>query len=251
MDIYREMLRWWDYWLKGIDNGLAEELESQPVQTFVREWEPPHPGRTDIAGEWRGAKALPPQPVMPAPTLQLSAGGDGELKAGPPRAASGSDSVAFRPGACLNGGVWDAGGSPPAIPGPQNRDETAAINFTSSPLEEELFILGIPTFSLTVSFDGFEPEAMEVAAVAVRLCEVGTDGTSVLVSKGLLNATRRESMAEPKPLPSQGTTMLLQFHLEGTCWRFAEGHRLRLSINGSDFPNVSDDVESFLGLPCG
>ena len=108
MDIYREMLRWWDYWLKGIDNGLGEELESQPVQTFVREWEPPHPGRTDIAGEWRGAKALPPQPIMPAPTLQLSAGGDGELKAGPPRAASGSDSVAFRPGACLNGGVWDA-----------------------------------------------------------------------------------------------------------------------------------------------
>ena len=31
---------------------------------------------------------------------------------------------------------------------------------------------------------------MDAAAVAARLCEVGADGTSVLVSKGILNATR-------------------------------------------------------------
>ena len=98
---------------------------------------------------------------------------------------------------------------------------------------------------------------MDAAAVAARLCEVGADGTSVLVSKGILNATRREGMADPVPLSD--TPMQLDFHFvstpflptpepashglpaarqEGTCWKLAKGHQLRLSINGSDFPNV-------------
>ena len=51
---------------------------------------------------------------------------------------------------------------------------------------------------------------MDAAAVAARLCEVGADGTSVLVSKGILNATRREGMAEPVPLSD--TPMQLDFH---------------------------------------
>ena len=74
------------------------------------------------------------------------------------------------------------------------------------------------------------------------------DGTSVLVSKGILNATRREGMADPVPLSD--TPMQLDFHFvstpflptpepashglpaarqEGTCWKLAKGHRLRLS----------------------
>jgi hypothetical protein len=30
----------------------------------------------------------------------------------------------------------------------------------------------------------------------------------------------------------------IQFELEATGWRFCKGHRVRLSINGSDFPNI-------------
>jgi putative CocE/NonD family hydrolase len=243
IDIYREMLRWWDHWLKGMDNGVAEEIEAQPVQVYVREFEQPHPGRTEVKGEWRGSKDLPVQQTFPAPSLQYSLAPAGELRLGPLPAgtASGSVGVKYRPGGSLNGGVYDSGGNPPALPGPQNRDEASSVNFTSAEIENDLYILGIPTFSLNVSF-GAE-EAVEVAGIAVRLCEVGPDGTSVLVTKGFLNATRRESMTNPMAIPASATgvaasPLKLQFHFEGACWKFTKGHCIRVSINGSDFPNI-------------
>ncbi|RDE07881.1 CocE/NonD family hydrolase [Pelagibacterium lacus] len=44
---HEEMLRWYDYWLKGIDNGIMDEPE---VNYFL-----------EGAREWRGAQSWPPQ----------------------------------------------------------------------------------------------------------------------------------------------------------------------------------------------
>src|SRR5262249_21028327 len=67
--------------------------------------------------------------------------------------------------------------------------------------------------------------------------EVSPDGTSVLVTKGILNLTRRNGMITPEPMVIHQPTPV-QFDLEATAWRFQRSHRIRLSINGSDFPNV-------------
>eukprot|EP01043_Picozoa_sp_COSAG02_P005884 COSAG02_NODE_163_length_32424_cov_21.759010_2_plen_774_part_00 len=250
IDIYHEMLRWWDYWLKDFDNGIAEEIATQPVQVYVREWEEdPHPGRTEVRGNWRGARHLPDHAEH---SLHLSLGASETLLAGrvgqaeryPPNGAAAS--VRYRPAGSLNGGIYDSGGNPPSLAGPQNRDEASSVNFTSSVLDDDVYILGIPTFSLNVSFSAEEP--VKVAGIAVRLCEVGTDETSILVTKGFINATRRHSMADPTPVPKSATSttglddhvvpVQLDFHFEGTCWKFTKGHRMRISINGSDFPNI-------------
>ena len=39
-----------------------------------------------------------------------------------------------------------------------------------------------------------------VAYLSARLCEVLPDGTSILVSRGILNLTHRESHSDPEPL---------------------------------------------------
>ena len=56
---------------------------------------------------------------------------------------------------------------------------------------------------------------------AFRVTEVGDDGTSVLVTKGILNATRRNGMNAPEPL-APNTPTAIQFDLEAIAWRVAD-----------------------------
>jgi hypothetical protein len=53
----------------------------------------------------------------------------------------------------------------------------------------------------------------------------------------MLNATRRESLSEPTPI-TPGEIYKLDIQLDCTAWRFAPGHRIRLSIANADWPNV-------------
>lgn len=220
INIYFELLRWWDHWLKEMDNGVAEEAA---VQLYEQVYEPPLTDRTMIAGRWRMADDLPSDRPQ---TLYLS----GDALVERPASSAGSATVRYLAAASRNGGLWDAG-VPFMLPGEQTEDSAQAINFTTAPLASDRPIFGNPTFSLYLSADA------PVIPVAVRLLEVAPDGSSVLVTKGILNAARREGMADPKPL-TPGEITQVAFHLEATAWRFSQGNRIRISINGSDFPNV-------------
>jgi len=220
IDICFELLRWWDHWLKDLDNGVEEE---PAVQVYEQEYEPPVQDRTLIAGRWRMAAALPEGEG------QVFYLGNGTMGAAPSKQA-GSDSVPYLPAASRNGGIWDAG-VPFTLAGDQREDSALALNFTSAPLKKDLPILGNPAFSFWISAD------VAVMPVAVRLLEVAPDGTAVLVTKGILNATRREGMDKAVPL-EPGKPTRVEYHLEAVGWRFRKGHCIRLSINGADFPNV-------------
>ncbi len=220
INIYFELLRWWDHWLKEMDNGVTEE---PAIQVYEQVYEPPVTDRTTIAGQWRMAGDLPqdePQVLYLADNALIDR----------PASQTGSASVPYLPAASRNGGLWDAG-VPFTLSGEQTEDSAQAINFTTPPLDSDSSIFGNPTFSLYISAD------VTVIPVAVRLLEVAPDGSSVLVTKGILNATRREGMDNPKPLVP-GEITQVAFHLEATAWRFSRGNRIRVSINGSDFPNV-------------
>lgn len=220
IDIYFELLRWWDYWLKGLENGV----ETEPaVQIYEREFEEPIVNRTNIAGCWRSADKLPTE----KPHTLFLANGRSSLT---PPTGSGSATVPYLPAASRNGGMWDAG-TAFMLSGEQSTDSAKAINFITEPLTADLSILGMPTFMLHVSSDA------PVMPVAVRLLEVTPDGTQVLVTKGILNATRRFGMEHPAAIVP-GEVMALAYHLEGTAWRFQKGNQIQVSINGSDFPNV-------------
>ncbi len=220
IDIHFELLRWWDRWLKGMDNGVERE---PPVLIYVQKFEEPIQDRTLIAGGWFAADNLP------AGKEQAYFLGPGVLRNAPDEEV-GVDRFRYLPGASRNGGIWDAG-VPFCLPGDQRPDEVFAVNYTSEPLDEDLVIFGQPSVALTVSTDA------PALPFACRICDVAEDGTSALVTKGILNATRRNGMDAPEPLAPDAPTTLA-FALEATAWRFRKGHRVRLSINGSDFPNV-------------
>jgi hypothetical protein len=99
------------------------------------------------------------------------------------------------------------------------------------PLEEELEILGHPRVSISVR------SSVPVAYLSAKLCDVHPDGTSQLVTRGLLNLTHRASREEPSPL-TPGETLEATFDLEVTSFVFERGHRIRLDLAGADWPNA-------------
>jgi len=76
-----------------------------------------------------------------------------------------------------------------------------------------------------------------VAAFVIKLSDVAPDGTSALLTRGVLNGTRRHSLAEPSPMVPE-EVYELTVDLDATGWIFEAGHRIRLALSGSDFPNV-------------
>jgi predicted acyl esterase len=57
-----------------------------------------------------------------------------------------------------------------------------------------LTIIGHPRIDLTIT------SSVPVAFASVKLCDVFPDGTSALVTRGILNLTHRGSHETPEPL---------------------------------------------------
>lgn len=73
-------------------------------------------------------------------------------------------------------------------------DDGKSLTFDRAPLEEGIETLGAPVLDLEFSVD------RPTAFLAIRICEVKPDGTSVRVNLGLHNLTRRNSEREPVAL---------------------------------------------------
>ena len=94
----------------------------------------------------------------------------------------------------LDGGVWCADGTHGDGAVDQRADDGRALSFTSAPLDERIELLGNARVELELESD------RPVAQLAARLCDVAPDGSSLLVTRGVLNLTHRDSHEHPQPL---------------------------------------------------
>jgi putative CocE/NonD family hydrolase len=227
IDYLREILRWLDHWCKGTDTGIMDEA---PVVVFVQHYQPPDVERLDTAGDWRAEASWPP-PGADEQTLYLSEGGtlEGEPQA-PGNGRAGADAFEYDPTVGVMGGLW-SGGISFGLPGDQRPDEALSLVYATQPLVEAVHILGWPRAVLHVA------SSAPVIGFSTSLCDVAPDGRSHLVAKGMLNATRRDSLSEPSPL-TPGQIYELDIQIDCTAWRFDPGHRIGLSIASADWPNV-------------
>jgi hypothetical protein len=74
-----------------------------------------------------------------------------------------------------------------------------------------------------------------VASLSVRLSDVAPDGTSALVSAGVLNLTHRRSHADPEPLRA-GVVEEIRVPLRTAGYRWLPGHRVRVALSSSVWP---------------
>ncbi len=221
----REYLKWFDHWLKGIDNGVMDE---SPVTVFVRSWQQPALLCLEDAGEWRSESAWPPARVRQTPMYLADTG---RLVTTAPTAA-GTSSYEYRASVGITTGRRGLGSTTPwAMPIDQRLDEAYSVVFTTEAFAATTELLGEPEAVL------FIESTAEVAYFHVKLCDVAPDGTSRLISDGGLLATHRNSHETPEPLVP-GQIHQLCFTLRHCAYAIAAGHGLRVAIASAEFQNA-------------
>jgi putative CocE/NonD family hydrolase len=222
IDYLREIGRWLDYWCKGQTTGIMDE---PPVVVYEQSYDRPDADALDAAGRWR-AETSWPAPGAHELALYLAAGN--RLAQTPGDDAT--DDFEYVATVGVAGGLW-SGGLPYGLPADQRADEAYSRIYTSPPLETDVHLLGRAQCRLNIS------STATVIGFCASLTDVAPDGSSQLITKGMLNATRRNSLTQPEPL-RPGEVYELSIEMDATAWRFQAGHRIRLAVASADWPNV-------------
>ena len=229
-------LRFFDYWLKGIDNGVGDEPR---VKLFVMG-----------ANKWRTADAWPlPGTVYRKYYLHSRGGantaaGDGWLDTKRPKAdpeapeksqrnvdEAPTDAYAYDPRDPVPsiGGRFQA--SVPGGPYDQRPllDRPDVLVYTTPPLEEDVEVTGPISVTLYASSSARDTD------FTAKIDDVHPDGTSMLIQYGIQRARYRESGTNPT-LIEPGKIYEYTIGVWPTSNLFKKGHRIRLEISSSNFP---------------
>ncbi len=210
-----QAVRWFDYWLKGRDNGV---LKDPRVVIYQQHGHPPGPQPQDVPGEWR-AESWPPLGLT-ATTWYLQP----EHRLSGTASAGGRDQLRYVPSAGIEAGFWWG-----ELLTDQRPVDAFSLTYDSPPLDEEVAILGVPRVTLQAAADA------PLADWFVRLCDVAPDGQVTLVTGAGINGAQRHSMAEPEDL-TPGQTYRISFNLHLASWVFPKDHRIRIAVSNALWP---------------
>jgi putative CocE/NonD family hydrolase len=228
-----EPLRWWDRWLKGIDNGVMDDA---PVHYYVM--------GAPKEKAWRSAKA------WPLPNERRTAywfGPRRSLGTAAPKAApkdKGRDEMTVDYSAAVDPDPrWSLERKFPEL----SAHDAKGLTYTTPPLAAAVEVTGHPVVHLWVSSSA--PDA----DLFVYLEEVDGKGACRYVTEGMLRASDRAT-ADPgydtAGLPyhrgnradradlTPGQPVELVFDLYPTSTLFAAGHRIRVTVTGADKKNA-------------
>jgi putative CocE/NonD family hydrolase len=210
VDLAKLEVRWFDHWLKGIDNGVTKDA---PVRIFIMG-----------ANRWRDEMEWPLKRAVTT-TLHLGSGG---LLAEAVRAA-GTDHYRYDPADPVPT-LW----TPAMFTVPADQRPLAGrrdiLTYQTAPLAEALEVTGYPEVILHAASSAPDTDFF------ARLIDVAPDGSSVDVAMGMVRTRYRHGLKDPK-LAQPGEVVELRIRLRPTSNEFQAGHRLRLDITSSDFPN--------------
>ena len=229
LDFAAEHLRWWDYWLKGIQNGVMDDA---PVHYYVI-------GAPE-ATAWRSAQTWPlPQEKRTAYYF----GPERSMGTAVPQ-GQGRDGFQVDYSAAIDPDPrWSLEQKFPEM----SANDAKGISYTTAPLAAPLEVTGHPVVHLRVASSA--PDA----DLFVYLEEVDAAGKSRYVSEGMLRASNRATAdpgydtaglpyhrgnrADRRPL-KPGEPVDLVFDLYPTSTLFQAGHRIRVTITGADARNA-------------
>jgi putative CocE/NonD family hydrolase len=237
--INEEDKRWFDYWLKGEENGLYDE---PPLQIFVM-------------GEnaWRFEHEWPLKRTEFTPWYLHSNGranslfGDGTLSMEPP-AGEPSDRFNYdpeRPVPSIGGNNstqdWSQSAEEPIVPGPVDqrvigrRDDV--LVYTSAALEDDLEVTGPLEIVLYAASSAPDTD------FTAKLIDVFPDGYAMNIAEGIIRARYRNDERNPELL-EPGEVDDYHIRMYPTSNVFRAGHRVRLDISSSSFPRFSRNLNT-------
>jgi putative CocE/NonD family hydrolase len=217
------MRRWYDYWLKGIQNGVDKDPR---VKVFVMG-----------ANKWRSADEWPipgtefRRYYLHSKGAANTESGDGSLDLTKPSGAEPADRYSYDP----KDPVPSIGGRFQQVVPPGPRDQRPVLGrkdvlvYTTSPLAADVEVTGPITVSLHAASSARDTD------FTAKLDDVYPDGTSMLISYGIQRARYRESQAR-QTLITPGRAYEYTIQVWPTSNLFKAGHRIRLEISSSNFP---------------
>lgn len=221
IDFLKKSVRWWDQWLKGIDNGVKDE----PI---LRLWvlDSVSPLSSARPGRWIDEESWPSSKVEEREYKLHS------LRVGTrvnPSKEPDSLKIQSPLNVGLFGGKWCSYSESTDLPSDQREEDGGALVFDSSLLDEDYEILGRPYLKLKLKSD------KRVAQVAARISDVAPDGRATRVTFGLLNLTHRDSNEELQEL-EPGKIYEVLVPMNYIAQRFPAGNQIRVSISTSYWP---------------
>jgi len=234
-----EQLRWFDYWLKDINNGIMDEpgLHYAVIDKDVNRW------------AWRAVDKLP-DPLVKQHTfffdeqenelILTTDKGKQEITA--------SFTVDYTVTTGRHTRFYDGLGMGPLEYPEMSKLNSKGLFYTSAPLTKDIAVLGYPVIRLDLT------STAEDALISVYLEKVLSDGRSIFVTDGAMKASRRvlktpsynnfglpshdgsKEVVEATPYLSSGIARI-ELALMPTGMVFEKGSRIRVAITGADADN--------------
>jgi uncharacterized protein len=240
VDLRAEEVRWFDHWLRGIDNGITRE---PPVRVFVMG-----------ANRWRTADDWPLPGTRYVEHYFHSGGkanslfGDGGLDRRRPEAEP-PDVFVYDPRdpvPTLGGSTCCGEDITPVTMGP--RDQRPAewrpdvLVYSTPPLQADVEVTGPIRVVLWAASTARDTD------FTAKLVDVAPSGYAMNVAQGIIRARFRDSWESPTLLePGRA------YRYEIDCWSsancFLKGHRIRVEISSSNFPQFDRNPNT--GRPFG
>jgi predicted acyl esterase len=218
----QELVRWWDHWLKDVDNDV---MDGPMLRIWMQDSVPPLTAYQQRPGRWVG------EPSWPSPNIQPSVHPLARNRIAAPGQTVPREELIIESPLSVGqyAGKWCSYNAPPDLPYDQREEDGGSLVFDTPAFTERFEILGAPVLELELAAN------RPVAIVAARLSDVSAEGRATRISYGLLNLTHRDSHATPEPLvPGERYRVSLQ--LNAMAQTLPPGHRLRVSLSTSYWP---------------
>ncbi len=214
----QEALKWWDKWLKNMDNDV---LDCPMIQAYIENSMRPNSKTQFVKGRFVGVENLEKNIQYENFYLNLHKlahkKSDGFIK------------INTLQNHGLLAGEWMGAGVLGESPSDQRLDDGLAVVFESDILENNLDILGFPLLNVKLASD------KEKVMLFAQLSEVREDGFVKRVSYGVLNLALSDNKEEFKPLEN-GKFIHKQLKLNLCGYRFSKGSKIRLSLANTFWP---------------
>jgi predicted acyl esterase len=231
-----EEMRWWEYWLKGVDNGIMKE---PPVTLFMmasgRKGHPSDSSRVFKSPNW-------PPANHPTPYFLTA---DMHLSTTAPAASNAKISYKFDPANPVKtyGGsnLLQTAGPLDQRPIGQRQDY---LRFETKVLDKNVAIAGHVDMKLWAATDGFDTDFM------VKLVDVYPDGYEQIILDNPVR-TRYRNGRDPDDvaLMKPGKPEELHIDLWNTAFTFEKGHKIQVAVTSSN--STKFEINPNTGEPFG
>lgn len=231
MGHFKTCLQWFDYWLKGVQNGV---IDMPMVQLYVM-------GKN----EWREENEWPLKRTKYTPLYLWSDGKidkDGNINNKIKEGVGGLSfsipsgdtalSYSYDPDDPAPSYMW-----PGAIDTSKIESRLDILSYTTTPLNEGFEITGPVKAIIYVSSSANDTDFM------VKLLDITPDGSVYNIVQGAFRARYREGF-DKKVWMEPNKVYKIEVDLHVTSYFYPQGHRIRLDISSSDFPNYERNLNT-------